>query len=515
MPRASRSSRRYVLSFVCVGLLSTGCPGQQTPPPPGRSAPAGTVRLAYPEEPGSLNPILARSPAARDILRAVLPSFHLVTPDLRYRPYLLESEPTVKTTNERMRVRFRLRGNVRWSDGRRVTVDDVVFTWRVMTEPELPVAVRDGFEYVVDIVKRSASAGTLILSPPYAAWRDLFSAGRFVLPKPATGGPASVGQWDEGPPVAGGPFRIGEWTRGKAIVLERNPRFFGPRALLEAIQIEFVPDATTALQLLQVGEVDAVAPALGISWGRRLKAIPGVTTSGMFGPDLVHLVVNTPASADAEKRRRIADAIDRDRFAEVVIRDEGRVADGVLAPEQDGAEPAWRGYGTDADPEQLGTDEELTLAFPKSELLDLAARYVQAELKRAGGDVELVPLDADVFQNEWLPERRFDLALWESRTGPGPWLPRWFAATGDERVSQLIDAELNDILAEAEQEGPANQAALSGAQERLADLVPVLPLFQPKVTMGWREGVDGIAANPTVDGPLWNAWNWSITPSAA
>jgi peptide/nickel transport system substrate-binding protein len=445
----------------------------------------------------------------------VLPSFHLVTPDLRYRPYLLEAEPTVKTTNERMQVRFHLRENARWSDGRRVTVDDVVFTWRVMTDPELPVAVRDGFEYVVDIVRRSASIGTLILSPPYAAWRDLFSAGRFVLPKPAAGSPTSVGKWDNGPPVAGGPFRIGEWTRGKAIVLQRNSRFFGPRALLEAIQIEFVPDATTALQLLQVGEVDAVAPALGISWNRRLEAIPGVTTSGKFGPDLVHLVVNTPASADAEKRRRIAEAIDRDRFADVIIRDEGRKADGVLAPEQEGAVPAWDAYGTNADPpDVLGADEEWTLAFPRGELMDLAARYVQAEVKRAGGDVELVPLDADVFQNEWLPERRFDLALWESRAGPEPWLLRWFAATGDERVSQVIDAELNDILAESDQEGPANQAALSGAQERLAELVPVLPMFQPKVTMGWREGVGGIAANPTVDGPLWNAWNWSIASDA-
>lgn len=516
MPPLSRSSRRYVLSFICLALVSTACPGDETRSSPERSAPAGTLRLAYPEEPGSLNPILARSPAARDILRAVLPSFHLVTPDLRYRPYLLESEPMVKTMKDRMEVRFRLRKTAQWSDGRRVTVDDVVFTWRVMTDPELPVAVRDGFEYVVDVVRQSASVGTLVLSPPYAAWRDLFSAGRFVLPKPAAGGPSSVAKWDEGPPVAGGPFRVEEWTRGKAILLQRNARFFGPRPLLEALQVEFVPDATTALQLLRAGEVDAVAPALGISWGRRLEAIPGVTTSRKFGPDLVHLVVNTPASADAEKRRRIAEAIDRDRFADAIIRDEGRKADGVLAPEQDGAVPAWDEYGTSADsPEELGTDEELTLAFPKGELFDLAARFVQAELKRAGGDVELVPLDADAFQDEWLPERRFDLALWEGRSGPGAWLSRWFAATGDERLSQLIDGELNEVLAEAEQVGAEGRSALLLAQERLATLVPVLPLFQPKVTMGWREGVLGIAANPTVDGPLWNAWNWSIRPSVA
>jgi ABC-type transport system substrate-binding protein len=385
-----------------------------------------------------------------------------------------------------------------------------------MTDPELPVAVRDGFEYVVDIVKQSDSAGTVVLSPPYEGWRDLFSAGRFVLPKPRAGGISSVGKWDEGPPLAGGPFRIADWIRGKEIVLQRNPGFFGPGPQLEGIEVEFVPDATTALQLLQAGEVDAVAPALGISWGRRLDAIPGVTTSRKFGPDLVHLVVNTPSSADAAKRRRIAGAVDRERFAEAIIRDEGRKADGVLAPEQRGALPAWDQYEANAQPSgRLGSDEELTLVFPKGELLDLAARFVQAEIKRAGGDVELVPLDPDVFQGEWLPERRFDLALWEGRSGPNAWLSRWFAATGDERVSHVIDGGLDEILAEAEQGGAEGQSALERAQERLAELVPVLPLFQPKVTVGWRDGVRGMVANPTVDGPLWNAWNWSIESAPA
>lgn len=514
MPRDSRFARRLLRPIACVALLATACPGEEDRAPAERRTPTGTVRLAYPEEPASLNPILARSSAARDILRAVLPSFHLVTPEVRYRPYLLASEPTVETLGEQMRVQFRLRANARWSDGRRVTVDDVAFTWRVMTDPDLAVAVRDGFEFVVDVERKSASVGTLVLEPPFAGWRDLFSAGRFVLPKPAAGGPASVEEWDQGPPVAGGPFRIKQWVRGKAIELERNQRFFGPHPLLEGIQIEFVPDATTAIQLLQTGGVDAVAPALGISWGRRLAAIPGVTTSGIFGPDLVHLVANTTSGSDADDRQKIADAIDRGRFAEAVIRDEGREADGVLAPEQKGALPAWNRYGTGATPGRLSADEELSLVFPKSELLDLAARYVQAELERAGGDVELVPLDADAFHGEWLPEQRFDLALWESRSGPDSWLTRWFSDAGDERVSRVTNPELNETLSETDLGAERSVSALARAQEHLAELVPILPLFQPKVTMGWRAGVGGIMANPTVDGPLWNAWNWSMAKGA-
>src|SRR5688572_21926122 len=105
----SRSGRRGVhraiwrIAGLAVALVvaSGGCtPGQETRPrptqPPERPPPAGTLRLGYPEEPITLNPIRAVSAPPRDLLRAVLPSFFLVTPDLRYRPYLLAREPEVE-----------------------------------------------------------------------------------------------------------------------------------------------------------------------------------------------------------------------------------------------------------------------------------------------------------------------------------------------------------------------------------------------------------------------------------
>lgn len=504
-------SRRSLAAAACLGLLATACPGRPAPEPTTapRPPPHGTFLLGYPEEPHTLNPILARSSAARDVLRAVLPSFHLVTPDLRYRPWLLAGEPVVTTQGQEMRVRFRLR-EASWSDGRPITVDDVAYTWRVMTHPDLPVTVADGFERIVDVARISATEGELVLSPPYAAWRDLFSAGRFVLPAPADGDPTAVEGWDEGPPVGGGPFAIEGWERGLRVRLVPNPGFFGPPPLVERLDVTFVPDAITAEQLLRAGELDAVAPALGVAWGRRLKAIPGAEVSRRTGPDLVHLILNAERIRDAAERRRIAGAIDRGRFADVLLRDEGARADFVLAPEQS-AVPAWARYG-EGEREEVRTRRELTLAYTRGELLDQAARFIQAQIESAGGDVELVALDADAFQGEWLPRRRFDLALWESRSGPGPWLSRWFSSGAQEGVSGLADTRLDALLERADDGGPQGSSALDQAQGLLAELVPVLPLFQPSVTMAWRLGVRGPVANPTADGPLWNAWDWSLPP---
>ena len=507
-PWPSGSRRGGLALGLAVTLAATACPGDRAPPtlPAERPAPVGTLRIGYPEEPPTLNPVTDPSPAARDLLRPVLPSFFVVTPGLRYEPYLLAGAPRVVDRPERREIHFEIRRDAVWSDGVPVTVADVAFTWRVMTDPDLAVRRPDGFDHVVDVVEDSSKTGILVLDAPLPGWRELFSAGRFVLPAHAASGPDEVETWDLGPPVTAGPYRLGPWVRGRSVDLVADPSFWGPGAQVERIQVAFVPDPTTAIQLLRRGDLDAVAPMLGVAWGRRLDALPAVDLSRTVGPDLVHLVMDADR-VDGADRERIAGALDRDRFLDVVLRDEAEPAEGVLAPEQPGAVPAWNRYRGDRSG-TLSTDEELDLAYTKGELLDLVARFVQAELEDAGADVELVPLDADVFQGIFLPEGRFDLALLESRTGPAPELWPWIAVPGSAQpVTGLVDPRLASLVRRAT---AGDGAALAEAQRGLALLAPVLPLFQPRVTMAWRAGITGPSANPTVEGPLWNAWAWRL-----
>jgi peptide/nickel transport system substrate-binding protein len=509
-PRSgSRASLRLrALALAILGALAACTPGAQ-PAPRGtgtRPEPAGTIRLAYPDWPSTLNPVTEASPGARDILRAVLPSFHVVTPDLGYRPSLLAEEPRVEVEDDRMVVSFRIRGDARWSDGTPITVRDVAFTAEVMGQPDVTAVDPEGFDHLVDVAQDSPTTGRLVLSPPLAGWRDLFSAGRFVLPAHAATSPAAVARWDRGPPVAGGPFRIEEVIAGRSVMLERNPRYFGPRPLAERIEVAAVPDPTTATQLLRLGRVDVVAPMLGVSWGQRLEALPGVEAAATFGSDLVALVANAARLADPEDRRAVADAIDRSRFATAVVREEGTLADS-LVPQAAGSDTPWSAYGR-GEPSELAASDELELAYVRTELLELTARYLQAEVQRAGGDLDLVGLESDVFWDTFLPERRFDLALVEVRGGATPDLGEWFGAPDGiwSSLTGLTDPELALLEDEVAAGDPD---AVAEAQARLADLAVVVPLYRLRTSMGWRQGVTGVEPNPSADGPLWNAQEWS------
>jgi ABC-type transport system substrate-binding protein len=504
--RRRSASLRSVLILATV--VASACPADTEPRtlPPELPPPAGTFRLGYPEEPSTLNPVTDPSPASRDILRAVLPSFFVVSPDIKYQPYLLAGPPRVRRGGGRMTVRFRIREEALWSDGRPVTVEDVAFTWRAMTDPDVDAARPHGFDHIVAVGAESLRVGRLVLRPPLASWRDLFSAGRFVLPAHAAEDPSDVAGW-EVPPVTAGPFRPGRWVRGRSVTLVRDPRFWGSMPRVEAVEVAFVPDPTTAIQLLARGSLDAVAPMAGVSWGRRLDAVPGVDVSQAVGPDLVHLVLRADAVPMASVRRRMADAIDRRRLIEVAFRGEAVSAESVISPEQLGAVPAWSAYGG-GEPQPVAATRELDLVYVRAELTDLVARYVQAELDRAGVDVELVPLESDVYHSMFVPEARFDVAIWESRTGAGPELWPWVRMEG--AADPLTGLEDPSAAGAADRAASGRVGVLEEVQRRLATLAPVVPLYQPEVTMAWRAGVAGVRANPTADGPLWNAWMWRL-----
>jgi peptide/nickel transport system substrate-binding protein len=468
-----------------------------------------------------------------------MPSLYRLGPGGRRSLSLLAREPAGPDVGGTpFSVRLRLREDAVWSDGQPITSSDLRFTWQaVMKTPG--VASRDGYDRIADVVGESAKVVRLVFKQPFARWRDLFSAGLGVLPshvlvKTNIGG-ALRASW----PVSGGPYVLRAWTAGLEMVYERNPKAWGERPLLDRIRVQFVPDPVTALQLFRAGKVDVIAPYAGVDMRRRatvsrkgsaVTSDRGDTWAGLF------LDVRDGPLADLRVRRALMLGANRAAIVEGLVRDMGEVIDTPSAGDPARTDPSfarypysaseadalldqagWRQPSDETDP-RLKNGRKLTFTVASVGTDEIASRFLRAmnsQTAAVGIDLNLVQLDTETLWGTWLDGARFEAALLIVRDPPNGGLRARFGLPGRENVSRLSDAKLRGQLDAADATLDDASAVVDAPFGRVAELVPVIPLFKLDAVMAARSGVHEVTASAASDGFLWNCDRWWVEKAAA
>lgn len=248
-PESSISSRlmKPAVCFQWAALAALtavvgACSGQSRAlPEPPRVAqsqpgtPGGSLVLGVPGMPRTLNPVLDWDGGSDAIIRLLFSSLVGVNMENQQpEPALAESwsvAPDQKTWT------FKLRKNLRWSDGQPLTADDVVFTWNdVMynsnynqTTYELFRLGGKSFEVskvddtTVRVVTPEVFApfveyfGSVVILPRHILGPAI-ARNRFTNAYTLSGNPAQI--------VGSGPFRFKDYDPGKTVVLEPNPDFW-------------------------------------------------------------------------------------------------------------------------------------------------------------------------------------------------------------------------------------------------------------------------------------------------
>jgi peptide/nickel transport system substrate-binding protein len=186
-------------------------------------------------DPKTFNYITANESSSLDILRFMF--WGLLNYDVLHQqiePGLAESwtnSPDGKTWT------FKLRKNLRWSDGEPLTADDVVFTWNdVIYNTNIDNVTRDPF--VVDgkeftVTKLDDLTVQVVTPEIYAPFLESFGANVAIIPKHILAKSVADGTFtsayginaDPSQVVGSGPFRLKEYKSGNYTLLERNPYF--------------------------------------------------------------------------------------------------------------------------------------------------------------------------------------------------------------------------------------------------------------------------------------------------
>jgi ABC-type transport system substrate-binding protein len=284
-------------------------------------------------------------------------------------------------------------------------------------------------------------------------WKQALATAAYILPR---GRPARV---------SAGPFRVKSYTPGLEMVFTRNRSWWG-RARLQTVKVQFVQSVETMLLLLRAGHLDAGAPPSTVNLDDQLAAL-GVHHSDALGWESIQLRFPDDYLTRAE-RRSLSAAVHRGALASGFIRDEGRPSTTLHpGPGPAGARGPWSHAAAPGSPVR----RRVTLSIPNGdELLELLQRALQIQMAHVAPDLELVGIEPQTFYGPWKLHNPTQIALLRRAGAPG----------------------------------------LGGDAAAFKD-ASALPLFGVVTVVAWRNGLVGLQANPTFDGPLWNVSEWSTT----
>ena len=431
---------------------------------------------------------------------------------------------------------FRLRPNLKWSDGSALTAADFEYSMRrsLLPATAFPFA---GRLFVIRNARAVASGalppeklGVRAVDPRTVAielenpapYLDEVLA-TFAMPVPRRLVEARGGEWIRvGTLVSNGPFTLEEWRPNAFIRLRRNPQFYdAANVRADAIMHYPVSQPTTAIRRYEAGEIDFVltVPADQLArvrrqFGEQVKVDMGI------GVEALAFNVRRGPTRDVRVRRALSMAIDRDALAKNVLGDPRLAAFGYVSPgvshypQRASADFAgWpmgrritearrllqeAGYGA-------GSPLKLRLAFPANDINRRIAVVLDAMWRSVGVRPELQSkeqraLVADIARGE------FDAArvLWLSgHSDPMAFLERLdgSAAGSSMNPSGYSSARYDALITAAAREADlVRRAGLLRQAEAVAlEDQPVAPIYwfvgrrlvSPKLT-GWSHNARGI-----------------------
>jgi peptide/nickel transport system substrate-binding protein len=220
----------------------------------------------------SLNQMIVKGSAAPGAREYVYESLLARSQDEPFTLYGLLAE-TVEMPADRSWVIFHLNPKARFSDGRPVTVDDIIFSLELLREKGRPLH-RNYYSKVEKIERIGERGVKLIFNAGGDREIPLILGLMPVLPKHLID-PATFEQSSLAIPVGSGPYTFQSVEPGVSIRLKRNAEYWGrdlpvTRGLynFDEIQYEFYRDANTMFEAFKKGLFDINAEGDPGRWAR-------------------------------------------------------------------------------------------------------------------------------------------------------------------------------------------------------------------------------------------------------
>lgn len=230
-----------------------------------------------------------------------------------------------------------LKKDIKWHSGENLTVDDVVFTFNLIINPDYNSALRKNFS-AVSIEKISDNQIKFVLPSAYAAFSDLLTFG--IMPQSVWDNVSSDNALLNDlnlQPIGSGPYKFSSLIKNKQGEIKEyhlvvNDYYYGQKPYLKEIHFKFYPEINELITAFNDGDV------LGLGYLPLNNKNSIVTQKSLnfhalnsFQEDLIFFNTdNNKNLADLNVRRALALAIDKDSITKELFENFYQTIDGPL-----------------------------------------------------------------------------------------------------------------------------------------------------------------------------------------
>jgi peptide/nickel transport system substrate-binding protein len=413
---------------------------------------------------------------------------------------------------------FKLRDDVKWSDGQAFSADDVLFTFNdIVLKKELGAQGAANYTAVQSVEAINPTTVKFNLSRPFSALPSYLAYNAGILPKHSFQGqadPWALTAFNKGTPVSTGPFKIEAYTSGQSVVLARNDAYFGGKPNLDKIVFKVVPDANTQVAQALSGELsimimDNKAAVDRVKSASQVRVEPRQLVQYYW----LSLNQTDPRFQDVRVRQAFDYAIDRQAIITAVEKGYGKPANTAIVPafkayydpshegqyafSADKAKQLLSDAGWTAGPggvlQKDGQPFQFTMDVGQRGVLQPTNELIQQNLKAVGIQADLNSMEWNAYIQKVVVSRDYSATVnwWVYPNDPDVF-PYFHSTTAGKgfNIPGYKDPKLDDLLTKVQTETDLakRKQAVTDLQTFMADNLPYIFLWYP-------EEIDVINAN--------------------
>ncbi|MBI5136532.1 MAG: hypothetical protein HZA24_04240 [Nitrospirae bacterium] len=364
------------VALAATLLLAVACSAPDAPKTPGAAQPKAAAHQGPRDtgdwlvdhllsDPEQLNPLTSNDATAASVLGHIVETLLDRDPQtLELRPLLAAARPVVSA--DTLQYTFTLRDGATFSDGRPVTVDDVLFSIKaIKCEHVNAPFTRVYYASIVDAERVGPGQVRFTASEPYFKNEETLG-GIGILPRHhydpdgrlerasvrqlAEGAPAAAGQCKafaerfnrdfSRNPLGSGPYTFTEWVTGERVVLDRNPAYWGYKfpgvetPYVDRLLLKVINNTAAALVSLKGGDLDTMTldPMQDLRETSSKRFAEQYSKLSYHAPAYTYIGWNNdhPIFADARVRRAMTMLSDRHGMVDTILHGLGQVVDGPI-----------------------------------------------------------------------------------------------------------------------------------------------------------------------------------------